>query len=68
VPEFGMYPYMPHNENLYFIAEVKGLRCRPCSKIGFKQCPEKHFKCMNNQDVDKMYMINTSNGWKSSHN
>jgi len=52
VPQFGMYPYMPNYENLYYIAEVKDLRCRPCSKIGYKKCPKKHFRCMNNQDID----------------
>lgn len=44
VPEFGMYPYMV-DEN--YIEEVKGLWCRPCSKIGYKRCPLGHFKCMN---------------------
>ncbi|MCP4909391.1 MAG: glycosyltransferase family 9 protein [Bacteroidetes bacterium] len=51
IPEFGMYPYLPSNDNLSFIAEIKNLRCRPCSKIGHKKCPKKHFKCMKNQDV-----------------
>lgn len=45
VPEFGMYPYLVDHQ----ILEVKGLNCRPCSKIGFDQCPKGHFKCMNNQ-------------------
>ncbi|MEM8899662.1 MAG: glycosyltransferase family 9 protein [Bacteroidota bacterium] len=42
VPEFGMYPYRTQHETL----EVKDLECRPCSKIGFDQCPKGHFKCM----------------------
>jgi len=46
IPEFGMYPYIPGKENFYKIAEVNGLPCRPCSKIGFSECPKKHFKCM----------------------
>lgn len=47
VPEFGMYPYMPGTEEeKVMIAEVKGLKCRPCSKIGFEKCPKKHFRCM----------------------
>jgi ADP-heptose:LPS heptosyltransferase len=45
VPEFGMYPYLPAKGSA--IIEVKGLKCRPCSKIGFTKCPKKHFKCMN---------------------
>lgn len=52
VPEFGMYPYMPGNEDNYKIEEVKNLSCRPCSKIGKTSCPKGHFKCMNEIDVD----------------
>jgi hypothetical protein len=54
VPAFGMYPYMPQNQDLYYIAEVDNLKCRPCSKIGYKKCPKKHFNCMKNQDIDKI--------------
>jgi ADP-heptose:LPS heptosyltransferase len=43
VPAFGMYPYKTPFE----ILERDGLSCRPCSKIGYKSCPKKHFKCMN---------------------
>jgi len=45
VPEFGMYPYKPAEGSVLF--EVKGLSCRPCSKIGYEKCPRGHFKCMN---------------------
>ncbi|OFX42765.1 MAG: glycosyl transferase [Bacteroidetes bacterium GWA2_30_7] len=55
VPEFGMYPYLA--KELYEIIEVKNLKCRPCSKIGFSQCPKKHFKCMNNIDVDRIVLL-----------
>jgi len=51
IPEFGMYPYLPQGSPSY-ISEVKGLDCRPCSKIGFDACPKGHFKCMNEQDID----------------
>jgi len=44
IPEFGMSPYLPAEGSRIF--EVKELGCRPCSKIGFKKCPEKHFDCM----------------------
>jgi len=40
-----------NSKNKVFNAEVKGLKCRPCSKIGYKKCPKKHFKCMLNQDL-----------------
>lgn len=51
VPELGMYPYYPEgmDENRTF--EVKGLKCRPCSKIGYASCPKGHFKCMNDIDI-----------------
>ena len=49
VPEFGMYPYLPAEGSIQF--EVKGLNCRPCSKIGHKECPKGHFKCMVNQEI-----------------
>lgn len=50
VPSLGMYPYFPKNEDLFSIHEVEGLKCRPCSKIGYKECPKKHFNCMNLQN------------------
>lgn len=52
VPELGMYPYRPNNEASFSIHEVKGLNCRPCSKIGFESCPKGHFDCMMKQDLD----------------
>jgi ADP-heptose:LPS heptosyltransferase len=48
IPEFGMYPYLPGKNSEIF--EVKDLKCRPCSKIGFKKCPKGHFYCMNKQN------------------
>jgi len=52
IPEFGMSAYRagPHSE----IFEVKGLSCRPCSKIGYKKCPKKHFDCMNKQGFEQL--------------
>ena len=51
VPELGMYPYMPDPKSK--IVEVKGLSCRPCSKIGYSKCPKGHFKCMEH-DVNEV--------------
>lgn len=48
IPQFGMYPYLPGEKSKMF--EVKGLKCRPCSKLGFSKCPDKHFDCMMTQD------------------
>lgn len=54
IKEFGMYPYMPMNESLSTIMEVNDLRCRPCSKLGFKKCPKKHFYCMQLLETDRI--------------
>jgi len=48
VPEFGMYPYVSPDAPTARIFETLALPCRPCSKLGYKKCPHKHFKCMNN--------------------
>ena len=47
VPEFGMTPYYGKQNVPSSIFEVKALKCRPCSKIGFDKCPKGHFNCMN---------------------
>lgn len=52
VPKFGMTPYMPETPEKSLILEVNNLKCRPCSKLGFKKCPKKHFLCMNNISLD----------------
>ena len=55
VPEFGMYPYMPQSPKKYKILEVNNLKCRPCSKIGHSECPQKHFDCMLKQNFDNLF-------------
>jgi len=53
IPKFGMYPYYGSLSGKAALnAEVKGLWCRPCSKLGFGQCPLGHFKCMQKQDTN----------------
>ncbi len=47
-PFFGMYPY----KTQFSIFENNKIKCRPCSKIGFKKCPKGHFKCMNDVVFD----------------
>jgi len=54
VPEFGMYPYYPKGMDLNTIMEVKNLSCRPCSKIGYEDCPQGHFKCIELLSVMKI--------------
>jgi ADP-heptose:LPS heptosyltransferase len=54
VPQLGMYPYYKTNSEAALKAEmfeVLGLKCRPCSKIGFDKCPKGHFDCMEKQDA-----------------
>ncbi len=60
IPEFGMYPYLP-GKTPQFIAEVKPLYCRPCSKIGFDKCPKGHFRCMMDQNT--RVIADTVNEW-----
>lgn len=50
-PDFGMYPYNWQQGSIEFF-QSENLSCRPCSKIGYQQCPKGHFKCMRNQDID----------------
>ena len=52
IPHFGMSPYQPHPDSAIF--EVSGLKCRPCSKLGFRKCPKKHFRCMNDQNTGEI--------------
>jgi lipopolysaccharide heptosyltransferase II len=48
VKEFGFYPYKTQN----VVLEIEDLPCRPCTHIGRKSCPLKHFKCMNEISPD----------------
>ena len=50
VPELGMYPYKTDFELL----ENRQINCRPCSKIGYAQCPQGHFKCMWDIQFDNL--------------
>lgn len=54
VPEFGMTPYYGDTQPASYMMEVKGLSCRPCSKIGYNKCPLGHFKCMENQNIEEV--------------
>ena len=52
VPALGMTPWLPREAPAPSrLFEVPGLDCRPCSKIGYAECPKGHFKCMRQQDT-----------------
>lgn len=50
IPAFGMYPYKTD----FVVLERPGLPCRPCSKIGYRQCPQGHFRCMREIDFSNV--------------
>lgn len=54
VPAFGMSAYYGKSMVANELFEIKGLYCRPCSKIGYSKCPLGHFKCMEKQDIEEI--------------
>ena len=57
-PDLGFWPYFGATQPaVNFRSEVQNLSCRPCSKFGRSQCPKGHFKCMNDQDVEKILEV-----------
>lgn len=54
VTAFGMYPYYGKYKVANKNFEVLNLSCRPCSKIGYNKCPQKHFNCMMLQDTNEI--------------
>jgi len=68
IPQMGMYPYVFKNEKQVSQAELNmyeqvDLSCRPCSKIGYDVCPQKHFKCM--KDISPHDIANDINQLES---
>jgi ADP-heptose:LPS heptosyltransferase len=69
VPEFGMTPYLPAGKKRNsVIFEVKGLPCRPCSKLGFDECPQKHFQCMEDLKPGEIVRKTVRPSYKSARN
>jgi ADP-heptose:LPS heptosyltransferase len=51
-PAFGMYPYYGSKSKVQFTSfQVEDLSCRPCSKLGYADCPKGHFKCMMENEI-----------------
>jgi len=51
IPAFGMYPYYGDESIRWISIENSQLKCRPCTKLGFKECPKGHFKCILDHDL-----------------
>jgi len=51
-PGFGMTPYPKTPKSQSTNIQVNDLGCRPCSKIGFTDCPKGHFRCMQDISVE----------------
>ena len=52
VTQFGFRPFrVPHR-----IAEVE-LPCRPCSHLGYPQCPLKHHRCIKDLSADRVLSL-----------
>ncbi|MFZ4398944.1 MAG: glycosyltransferase family 9 protein [Bacteroidales bacterium] len=53
IPEFG---FGPLSENALIVEVNEKLNCRPCGLHGYMECPEKHFKCAYNIDINQLKM------------
>lgn len=66
VPAFGMTPFFVDETSAgHTLMEIKGLSCRPCSKIGYDVCPKGHFRCMldqKNEDLLQAVIDQTRQG------
>ncbi|OGB98796.1 hypothetical protein A2V82_07990 [candidate division KSB1 bacterium RBG_16_48_16] len=49
--ELGFFPTAPHA----LVVENSGLSCRPCTHIGSRKCPKKHFRCMREVVPEQVY-------------
>ncbi|PJZ69002.1 ADP-heptose--LPS heptosyltransferase [Leptospira perolatii] len=50
IPEFGYTPLASKQ----YISQIENLYCRPCGIHGGRVCPEKHFRCMLEQDTERI--------------
>jgi len=51
IPAFG---FGPLSDKSFIIESPKELICRPCGLHGKKECPEKHFNCAYNIEINKL--------------
>lgn len=51
VTDFG---FGPLSDDAVVVEVKENLNCRPCGLHGFNECPEKHFKCAYNIDINQL--------------
>jgi heptosyltransferase-2 len=51
VPQFG---FGPLSDDAEIIEVTEKLNCRPCGLHGYHECPEKHFKCAMDIDIQRL--------------
>ena len=49
IPDFG---FGPLSKNSKIVEIQEKLDCRPCGLHGFKSCPEEHFRCAMDIDIN----------------
>lgn len=54
VPEFG---FGPLSDRSTIIQTPKALSCRPCGLHGFKACPQKHFECAEQIEIEQVLTL-----------
>jgi heptosyltransferase-2 len=51
IPSFG---FAPLSTKSFVVESLKPLACKPCGLHGLKACPEKHFNCANQIEVQQL--------------
>lgn len=54
IPDFG---YTPLSDQAHVIEVQEKLPCRPCGLHGLKACPQQHFKCARDIEVEKLLVL-----------
>lgn len=54
VPAFG---FGPLSDKSFIVELEEELYCRPCGVHGYTRCPEEHFRCAKNIDVQKLVEV-----------
>jgi heptosyltransferase-2 len=58
VPSFG---FGPLSDASHIVEKAEPLYCRPCGLHGYKACPEGHFKCAEDIEIDQLRKVFISN-------